>query len=153
MPLFPPRLPLRVSPRSTTTALSTLTVIASPEVGASAAWYAGGEMMEIDLLTVKGPYPAEESTMTSPPSLVLEMATSKVRQGSGTVQLALSRPLSDTALRLFRASTVVEKRMARMITTPILGIEPPSFAIKPAAVVMLGAVQAISYSNPLRTTN
>jgi len=50
-------------------------------------------MMDTDFVTVNGPYPAEESTITSPPALVLEIATSKVRHGSGTVQLAASLPL------------------------------------------------------------
>jgi len=66
-----------------------------------AAWYAGGEMTEIDLSTVKGPYPAVASTTISPPTFVFDMATPNVRHGSGTVQLAMSLPMSETALRLF----------------------------------------------------
>src|SRR5438445_6334009 len=122
IPFAPPRLPLRVSPRRTTSALSTLIVIALPDVGASAAWYAGGEMMDTDLLIVNGPNPAEERTITSPPALVLEMATSNVRQGSGTVQVAASFPVSDTALRLFWAITDVQMKIDSRTASPILGM-------------------------------
>ena len=97
-------------------------MIALPDVGASAAWYAGGEMMDTDLLIVNGPNPAEERTITSPPALVLEIATSKVRQGSGTVQVAASLPVSDTALRLFWASADVQMKIDSRTASPVLGM-------------------------------
>ena len=58
--------------------------------------------------------------MTSPPALVFEMATSKVRQGSGTVQVAASFPVSDTALRLFWPKTNEEKSIDSRTASPIL---------------------------------
>src|SRR5436309_8111829 len=84
-------------------------------------------MTDTDCVTVKGPLPAVESTTTSPPLLVLEIATSKVRHGSGTVQLAISLPVSDTALRLFSPNTAdtektntatICKNRRRMIPPP-----------------------------------
>jgi len=57
--------------------------------------------------------------LTPPPALVLEIATLKVRQGSGTVQLAASLPVSDTALRLFWANANVETRIVTTTATVI----------------------------------
>src|SRR5438552_8447080 len=46
------------------------------------------------------------------------MATSKVRHGSGTVHVARSLPVSDTALRLFRANSDAHKRTETTIMAP-----------------------------------
>ena len=75
-------------------------------------------MMEIALLTVNGPYPADERTITSPPALVLEIATSKVRQGSGTWQVAASLPVRETALRLFWANREVAMSIDTRTASP-----------------------------------
>src|SRR5437867_5578355 len=52
--------------------------------------------------------------MTSPPGLVAAIATPKVRHGSGTVQLARSLPVTDTALRLFRANPEVHTKPSKV---------------------------------------
>src|SRR5207253_10054370 len=104
----------------------------------------GGEMMDTDLLIVNGPNPAEERTITSPPALVLEMATSKVRQGSGTVQVAASLPVSDTALRLFWANADVVMKIDTSTARQILGMSV-SFCLR---LTSLCHLQRKNYSGP-----
>ena len=75
-------------------------VIAVPLVGAIAAWKAGGEMIEIGLFMVNGPYPAESITTTSAPEFDTLIARPNVRHGVGRVQSLVSKPEDATQLRV-----------------------------------------------------
>ena len=73
-------------------------------------------MIDTDFVMVTGPYPAESSTITSPPLLVTPMASPKARQGFAIEQLnevLAVKPYEATKVRWGRTAAAGEARRAR----------------------------------------
>ena len=73
-------------------------------------------MIDTDFVIVTDPYPAESSTITSPPLFVTPMASPKARQGFAMEQLnavLADNPYEATKVRWGKTAAAGEARRAR----------------------------------------
>src|SRR5215831_9574146 len=85
--------------RITVSAAPVFMSMPSPENTEMPAYAPGDAIIDTDLVIWNGPYPAESSTMTSPPQLVCDTAWVNVRQGAARLHGLPSLPRPDTKVR------------------------------------------------------